>query len=343
MIADDGSHKGDAGHAGQAGQAGQPVAAVRPKHGHAALHRDNPAEDLGTDFVTAGHDFGQSMVDGLVTLLDLDMIEENIYRGRSSRTAMQRVFGGQVAGQALVAAGRTVPADRPVHSLHSYFIRPGDPAVPIIYNVERVRDGRSFTTRRVSAVQHGKPIFSLSASFQLDQPGVDHQTSMPDAPPPESLPTMEQRYANADPKVARFLRQMPRPIDLRYVDDSPWERHENGPRHGVTRVWMKAAGRLPDDPLLHVCVLTFASDMTLLDSVLVRHGLATGADPIKMASLDHAMWFQRPFRADEWMLYVSKSPTASGGRGLATGRFYSQDGRHLVSVVQEGMIRLGDD
>jgi acyl-CoA thioesterase II len=290
---------------------------------------------------TTATETGQAVVDGLVRLLDLEKIEEDIYRGVSPKSTWQRVFGGQVAGQALVAAGRTVPTDRQVHSLHSYFIRPGDPAVPIVYEVDRVRDGRSFTTRRVVAIQHGKPIFSLSASFQLDQPGVDHQTRMPDAPAPETLPTLQERYGDAA-AAAAFYRSMPRPIDLRYVDDPPWQQHAKGPRDGPTRVWMRADGRLPDDPLLHVCVLTFASDMTLLDSVLVRHGLAPGLDHISMASLDHAMWFQRPFRADEWLLYVSDSPTASGSRGLATGRFYSQDGRHLVSVVQEGMIRVGD-
>ena len=306
-------------------------------------HSGNEAEDLGTDFDAHDHavrDGGQVVVDGLVRLLDLEKIEEDMFRGVSPKARWQRVFGGQVAGQALVAAGRTVPRDRQVHSLHSYFIRSGDPAVPIIYEVDRVRDGRSFTTRRVVAVQHGKSIFSLSASFQLDQPGIDHQSDMPDAPPPESLPTLEERYADS-PDAAAFFKMLPRPIDLRYVDDPPWQQHAHGPRAGLTRVWMRANGRLPDDPLLHVCVLTFASDMTLLDSVLVQHGLAPGLDPISMASLDHAMWFQRPFRADEWLLYVSQSPSASGSRGLATGRFYSQDGRHLASVVQEGMIRVG--
>jgi acyl-CoA thioesterase II len=241
----------------------------------------------------------------------------------------------------LVAAGRTVPTERHVHSLHSYFIRPGDPAVPIVYEVDRVRDGRSFSTRRVVAVQHGKAIFSLSASFQLDQPGIDHQSQMPEAPPPESLPTLEERYADS-PDAAAFFKMLPRPIDLRYVDDPPWQQHAHGPRTGLTRVWMRANGRLPDDPLMHVCVLTFASDMTLLDSVLVRHGLAPGIDPISMASLDHAMWFERPFRADGWLLYASESPSASGSRGLATGRFFAQDGRQVASVVQEGLIRVGD-
>src|SRR5437870_1382819 len=194
-------------------------------------------------------------LDRLIDLLDLEQIEVNIFRGRSPEERVQRVFGGQVAGQALVAAGRTVPSDRLVHSLHSYFIRPGDPAVPIVYEVDRVRDGRSFTTRRVVAIQHGKPIFSLSASFQLDQPGIDHQSAMPDVPAPETLPTLEERYADSPDAAAAFFRMLPRPIDLRYVDDPPWQQHKKGPRTGSSRVWMRANGRLPDDPLLHVCVL----------------------------------------------------------------------------------------
>lgn len=282
----------------------------------------------------------QDAVDGLVDLLDLEQIEVDIFRGVTSTSRMPRVFGGQVAGQALVAAGRTVPHERHVHSLHSYFIRPGDPSVPIVYEVERIRDGRSFTTRRTTAIQHGQAIFTLSASFQLDQPGIEHQSAMPEAPSPESLPTLEDRYADAAPEVTAFFLR-PRPIDLRYVDDPPWQQRANGPRGGLHRVWMRANGRLPDDPLLHVCVLTFASDMTLLDSVLIRHGLAGGLDPISMASLDHAMWFQRPFRVDEWLLYSMRSPVAGGSRGLATGRYYSRDGHHLVSVVQKGMIRFG--
>lgn len=285
---------------------------------------------------------GQGAVDGLVELLDLERIEVDIFRGVTRETPMQRVFGGQVAGQALVAAGRTVPEDRHVHSLHSYFIRPGDPSVPIVYQVDRVRDGRSFTTRRTTAIQHGKAIFTLSASFQLDQPGIEHQPEMPAAPDPESLPTLDERLADA-PEVAALFRLRPRPIDIRHVDEPPWQQRTRGPRPGLHRVWMRADGVLPDDPLLHVCVLTFASDLTLLDSVLLRHGLAPGVDPISMASLDHAMWFQRRFRADEWFLYCTKSPGASGGRGLATGRFFARDGTHLVSVVQEGMIRVRQD
>ena len=283
----------------------------------------------------------EAPVERLVRLLDLERIEENIFRGESSRTRWQRAFGGQVAGQALVAAGRTVDPERHVHSLHSYFIRPGDSDAPIVYDVDRVRDGRSFTTRRVTAIQHGRPIFALSASFQLAQPGIEHQPEMPaDTPPPDELPTVEERLAQADETTAEYFLSMPRPIELRYVEPPQWQLPSPPARTGLNRVWMRANGTLPDDPLLHVCVLTYASDMTLLDSVLTRHGLVAGKDVTAMASLDHAMWFQRQFRADEWFLYASESPTAAGGRGLASGRFYDQQGRHLVSVVQEGMIRV---
>jgi acyl-CoA thioesterase-2 len=279
-------------------------------------------------------------VDALVGLLDLEAVETNIFRGVSPKVSMQRVFGGQVAGQALVAAGRTVDSERLVHSLHSYFIRPGDPAVPIIYTVERIRDGRSFSVRRVLAIQHGQPIFTLSASFQLPQDGIDHQAEMPPAPPPESLPTLAERFVGFD-ELWAVMRLIPQAFDVRYVDDPPWVQRGQGPRENQPhRIWLKADGTLPDDPLLHVCAVTFASDMNLLDSVLIHHGLAARLDPISMASLDHAMWFHRQFRADDWLLYVSASASASGGRGLASGQFYSRDGRLVASVTQEGMIRL---
>jgi acyl-CoA thioesterase II len=292
--------------------------------------------------VASGADWlhGQPVVDGLVGLLDLETIETDIFRGVSPKVALQRVFGGQVAGQALVAAGRTVDSERLVHSLHSYFIRPGDPSIPIIYTVDRIRDGRSFSVRRVLAIQHGQPIFTLSASFQLPQGGIDHQAAMPPAPAPEELPTLAERYEGYDDLWA-VMRQIPQAFDVRYVDDPPWVQRVQGPRESKPhRIWLKADGTLPDDPLLHICVITFASDMNLLDSVLIHHGLAARLDPISMASLDHAMWFHRPFRADDWLLYVSSSPSASGGRGLATGQFYSRDGRLVASVTQEGMIRL---
>jgi len=283
---------------------------------------------------------GQRVVDGLVALLDLERVEENIFRGVSPNVSLQRVFGGQVAGQALVAATRTVPADRMVHSLHSYFIRPGDPSVPIVYLVERIRDGRSFSVRRVTAVQHGNPIFTLSASFQLDQGGIDHQREMPDVPEPEELPTFAERLAGY-PELTEIMSRIPQAFDIRYVDDPPWVQRALGPRESQPhRIWMKADGVLPNDPTLHVCVLTFASDLNLLDSVLIHHGMAARLDPISMASLDHAMWFHRQFRADDWFLYESSSPSASGGRGLATGRFFAHDGRLVASVTQEGMIRL---
>ncbi|GAB2475504.1 acyl-CoA thioesterase [Jatrophihabitans fulvus] len=282
---------------------------------------------------------GQPAVDTLVALLDLEPIEQDIFRGQSMRTRWLRVFGGQVAGQALVAAGRTVDPDRHVHSLHSYFIRAGDSTKPIVYEVDRVRDGRSFSVRRVIAMQNGQTIFSLSASFQLQQDGIDHQSPMPDAPDPESLPRITNRFGESSQAIDHW-RQMPKPIDLRFADDPTWAQREKGPRDGISRVWMRADGVLPDDPLLHACVLTYASDMTLLDAVLARHALAVDIDEIAIASLDHAVWFERPFRADEWFLYASSSPSASGGRGLASGRFFTRDGVQLASVVQEGMIRV---
>jgi acyl-CoA thioesterase-2 len=281
---------------------------------------------------------GQEVVDQLVALLDLEQIEVDIFRGVSPKVTMQRVFGGQVAGQALVAAGRTVPTDRPVHSLHAYFLREGDPTTPIVYTVDRIRDGHSFSARRVVAVQHGKAIFSLSASFQIAEAGIEHADPMPSAPDPESLPTFSERIAPYAESLADRAR-LPQPIDLRYVTDPSWVQREEGPADRANLVWLRTAGRLPDDPLVHLCALTFASDLTVLESVLVRHGLAWGLDPIFGASLDHAMWFHRPFRADEWLLYESRSPSASGGRGLAAGRIFSRDGTHVASVMQEGLVR----
>jgi acyl-CoA thioesterase-2 len=281
----------------------------------------------------------QPGLDRLVRLLDLETIEVNIFRGARAETSMIRVFGGQVAGQALIAAGRTVPPDRKVHSLHAYFIRGGDPVAPIVYDVDRIRDGRSFTTRRVVAIQHGNAIFALSASFQLaEHDGMEHAEPMPAVPPPEELPTIAERIA---PFAEQFgpWGQSPRPIDVRYVDDPPWISRAAGPRDARSRVWMRADGTLPDDELLHVCVLAYASDMTLLDSVLARHGVDWRND-IKGASLDHAMWFHRPFRADDWILYDCTSPSASGNRGLAIGRFFARDGRLVATVVQEGLVRL---
>ena len=282
----------------------------------------------------------EKTLDELLDLLDLEQIEVDIFRGRSPDERRQRVFGGQVAGQALVAAGRTVPADRPVHSLHAYFIRPGDPSVPLVYTVERLRDGRTFTTRRVSAIQHGRPIFAMSASFQHPEPGPEHADPMPDVPPPEAV------ERNSD-RLARLFGEVPAPLDR-----SPFDLRSVGPlsveanldsalRTTRNLVWLRADGELPDDPLLHVCLMTYASDMTLLDTVLLGHGLSWLDGRTTGASLDHAMWFHRQFRADRWLLYAQESPVANGARGLARGEVFTASGQLVVSVVQEGLIRTG--
>jgi acyl-CoA thioesterase-2 len=298
----------------------------------------DPDTELAADLAVDGVPRGQYALDRLVRLLDLEQLEVNLFRGVSPAHSPVRVFGGQVAGQALVAAGRTVPADRGVHSLHAYFIRPGDPSVPIVYETERVRDGHSFTTRRVLGIQHGEAIFSLSASFQLPQEGLEHTEPPPDrpVPDPESLPDLGERArSGAD---AGWMARFERPLDIRFVDEPMFSESRPAPSDEPMRVWMRADGRLPDDPLLHVCLLTYASDMTLLGSVLARHETTTGR--VQMASLDHAMWFHRPFRADEWFLYTCYSPTASGSRGLATGRFRTADGTLIATTVQEGLVRL---
>jgi len=279
----------------------------------------------------------QGAVDELVELLDLENIEVNVFRGLSPEIDQQRVFGGQVAGQALVAAARTVDPDRVIHSLHAYFLRPGDPKVPILYEVDRQRDGRSFTTRWVVAIQHGRPIFNMSASFHVPEPGFDHQFPMPaDVPPPDSLEDFATRWAPFKEDLGDWYTR-PRPIDTRYADWSPPDRADPlPPQH---RVWVRANGVLPDDPVLHACVLAYLSDMTLLDTTLLPHGGTFMSQRVQMASLDHAMWFHRPFRADEWLLYDQDTPSASEGRGLARGLFFTPGGDLAVSVVQEGLIR----
>ncbi|MFF8955875.1 acyl-CoA thioesterase [Streptomyces sp. NPDC014894] len=283
-------------------------------------------------------------LDELLDLLDVERIERDIFRGESRASVVPRVFGGQVAAQALVAAGRTVPEDRTAHSLHAYFLRAGDPGAPIVYTVDRIRDGRSFTTRRVVAVQHGRPVFHLSASFQTYEEGLEHQTPMPAAPDPETLPTAAESVLSygenfRDPTVAGRLLDSRAAVDLRYVHAPPYAT-VGEPREPRSQVWFRANGKLADDPLLHLCLATYVSDMTLLDSVLLAHGRGgwTVGDVVG-ASLDHAMWFHRPFRADEWLLYDQESPSASGGRGLGQARIHTQDGRLAVTVIQEGVVR----
>jgi acyl-CoA thioesterase-2 len=250
------------------------------------------------------------------------------------------VFGGQVAGQALVAAARTVPDDRQVHSLHAYFLRPGVTETPIDYEVDRLRDGTSFTTRRVLAQQNGQTTFAMSASFQIDEAGLDHTQAMPDVPDPESLPTLAERVAGVSPAMAGW-RRGPRAFDVRYVSEPPWVVQPAAPgEEAHSQIWFKADGTLPDDPVLHVCLLAYLSDVTLLEGVLTQHGLAYGGDAVQLASLDHAMWFHRPFRADEWLLYDVSSPSSSGGRGLGIGKFFDRSGQLVATVVQEGLMRL---
>ncbi len=280
-----------------------------------------------------------SAVAHLIALLDLDQIEVNIFRGVSPDDRSQRVFGGQVLGQALVAATRTVEG-RTCHSLHAYFLVPGDPKVPILYEVDRSRDGKSFSSRRVVAIQHGRQIFHVSVSFQVDEPGFEHQIDPPAVPGPETLPSEDEvrrRVADQVPEVhrANFLR--PRPIELRPVNRSDIIHPEKRPPQ--QSVWVKATGALPDDPALHQCVLAYASDMTLLDTSLLPHGVGWFDNSVQMASIDHAMWFHRPFRADQWLLYAQDSPVAHGARGFNRGLIYSADGKLVASVSQEGLIR----
>jgi len=278
-------------------------------------------------------------VEDLLALMDLERIEVNIFRGNSPADSWQRVFGGQVIGQALVAACRTVEG-RNAHSLHAYFLRPGDPKIPILFEVDRIRDGKSFTTRRVVAIQHGQAIFSMSVSFQVDEGGYEHQIDMPKVPQPEDLPTeAERRLALADkvPEPMRHWFSRERPIELRPVDQR--DILNPTPREPVQHVWVKATGPLPDSIALQQVVLAYASDMTLLDTCLLPHGVNWFSQAVQMASLDHAMWFHQPFRCDEWLLYIQDSPSSSHARGFNRGAIYTREGLLVASVAQEGLIR----
>lgn len=275
----------------------------------------------------------------LMETLDLEPLEVNLFRGRSPQVGWQRVFGGQVIGQSLVAATRTVE-DRTVHSLHGYFIRPGDPGVPIVYEVDRYRDGRSFTTRHVVAIQHGKPIFSMAASFHVAEDGLDHRFDMPDVPAPEDLPSEKElvaRFSDAIPEMIRKYWERERPIELRPVALRNYL--EPVPSDPLQQVWIRASDTLPDDDALHQCVLSYASDMTLLDTALIAHGRTLFDRDLQLASLDHALWFHRTFRADEWLLYAQDSPSSSNARGFTRGSIFTRGGELVASVAQEGLIR----
>ena len=282
---------------------------------------------------------GQAAVDQLLEVLDLKQIDPATFRGESPQVGAQRVFGGQVAGQALVAAGRTVDPARHVHSLHGYFVRPGDPTVPIDFRVETIRDGRSFSVRRSTAQQYGRTIFFMSASFQVPEEGLDHHTPAPaGVPGPDEVPTMADWIARYPGRLGAFS-AAPRAVDVRFVGVPGWVAPGDREPSDQQRVWMRIAGALPDDPLIHACALTYASDLSLLDTVLSVHGEVWGPGGVIGASLDHALWFHRPFRADEWLLYDCDSPSASGARGLASGRMFTTSGRLVASAVQEGLLR----
>ncbi len=283
-----------------------------------------------------------SAVQEVLDILDLEPLEVNLFRGRSPQSRWQRVFGGQVIGQALVAACRTVEdvTARPPHSLHAYFLLGGDPKVPIIYEVDRIRDGKSFTTRNVKAIQHGRAIFSMSVSFHLSEPGLTHQVKMPVVPKPDELPSDEElkdRIYPLLPEPARRYYERERPIEFRPVEFSRYlgEKSENG----RFDIWIRATGPLPDEPAIHQCVLAYASDMMLLDAALIPHGRSVFSEDIMAASLDHALWFHRPFRADEWLLYAQDSPSLADSRGFSRGLIFASDGTLVASVAQEGLLR----
>ena len=278
----------------------------------------------------------------LLALLDLEKIEENVFRGVSPPERVQRVFGGQVLAQALVAAMRTVPQERTCHSFHAYFLRPGDPKVPILYEVDRSRDGTSFSARRVVAIQHGAQIFILAASFQTPEGGFEHQAQMPVVPDPESLEDDQQvllRDSALSPSMRAWVAQE-RPFETRAVlGRGPFDGAGDRPaRAAIDHIWLRARGQLADDPNLHRVLLAFVSDMSLLDTALLPHGKSIFSK-VQVASLDHAMWFHRAFRADDWLLYVQDSPSASGARGFNRGAIYRRDGVLVASVTQEGLIR----
>lgn len=311
---------------------------------------DAPAEAAGSS--DAQQFDAKQMLAGLIGLLELEKIEENIFRGQSAPISSETVvFGGQVVAQALQAAARTVPEARAAHSLHAYFILPGDPAAPIVYEVDRIRNGGSFTTRRVVAVQKGRAIFNLSSSFQVAEEGFEHQVEMPDVPPPEELKSEEELRRAAYERLSaedgaaseealcalRRSAERPWPVEFRLTDALDLLAPEKRPP--VRNVWMRAAAALPDEPALHRALLAFASDFGFMRAAMQPHGLSFLQPDFMAASLDHALWFHRPFRLDEWLLYATDGPTAQGGRGFNRGQFFTRDGRLVASVAQEGLMR----
>lgn len=277
----------------------------------------------------------------LTALLDLEPLEVNIYRGQNRDIGSGRVFGGQVLAQALVAARRTVDEPREAHSVHGYFILPGDLKAPIVYFVDRLRDGGSFATRRVTAIQHGRAIFNLSASFHREEGGLEHQTEMPEVPPPESLPSeldLIREMADRIPEKLRGVLTQDRPLDFRPVEPGDFFR----PTRRLPRryMWLRAVAALPDDALTHQAVLAYASDYGLLPTALLPHAISYRSPQLQMASLDHSLWMHRRFRVDDWLLYAMESPAAAGARAFTRGSFYTRDGQLVASVAQEGLLRM---
>jgi acyl-CoA thioesterase-2 len=279
-------------------------------------------------------------IEDLLGLLDLEPIEYNIYRGRNRDIGSGRVFGGQVMAQALVAAQRTVDEDRAAHSMHGYFILPGDLDSPIVYFVDRLRDGKSFTTRRVTAIQHGQAVFNMSASFHRAEDGLEHQQPLPDVAPAETItPEIERIRAQAHliPESVRDVLTQDRPFDFRIVGSDPFD---ESPRPPARHMWLRAIGDMPDDTLSHQAALAYASDYGLLATALLPHGIGIRNPALQAATLDHAIWFHRPFRVDEWMLYSMDSPAAAGARGFTRGCIFARDGTLVASIAQEGLVRL---
>jgi acyl-CoA thioesterase II len=284
-------------------------------------------------------------IEDLLSVFELEPLEVNLFRGQSQDIGSPQVFGGQVLGQALRAAFATVPAERTVHSLHAYFLRRGDCTAPIVYDVDRSRDGKSFSSRRVVAIQHGEQIFTMAASFQVAEAGFDHQIAMPEVPAPESLPDateplreiLREMPERVPGRVRRFI-EMPWPFEFREVQPSNYLEPRRAPP--ARQVWFRTVGRLPDEPVLHRCVLAYVSDLYLLDTATLPHGTSFLSNKVIMASIDHAMWFHRPLRVDEWLLYALDSPSASGARGFARANVFARDGRLVASTAQEGLVRV---
>jgi acyl-CoA thioesterase-2 len=282
-----------------------------------------------------------TVLDELVLLLALEKIEENLFRGQSQNLGWGTVFGGQVLGQALSAATQTTPSDRHVHSMHAYFLRPGDANKPIVYDVDRIRDGGSFTTRRVVAIQSGEPIFNMAASFQVDEPGFEHGDAMPSVPAPETLPTQQDRLRALGDRLPAVFRERvlaEQPFEVRPADASS-DIILEGPMPPSRSVWLRAAGKLPDDPGVHCAMLAYASDHAFITTALLPHAVGWHTPGMQVASVDHVMWFHERFRADEWLLYAIESPKAHGARGLVRGKVFTRDGRLVASTAQEGLIR----